>query len=1118
MRAFGQLLAVLMGFATAIPCGSLCSQDSPDPPVRGKDAGDGDSASARVQRSNLVTFYLRDKDGKLIPYVDIPYEEFKEVFDLYNKLSAPERPPRFILQRMSLNGTVQDGHASFDATFKVLTQFDGWVRVPLRFKHAVVRTDETRKLPESQIIEFDEAGAGYVCRIRGEVGKVHTVQLRLAVPVRQSADVSQIQLDMPRATTSQLELVVPESKIVADAGDDVLLHPPQPKNGKTKLLAEGLSGTFKLAWQSERESMAAPAPQLRVGTSVLVKFEGQSSIRCEAGIKVRSFGAPINSFLVRLPPGMKYEHLDQDGVDVRTLKQDEPQLVDLTADCQYVEVRFDNKASRPDEVKLRARLRAPDVQPDTMVELGGFEVVGVYDQKGTVSLAVDDGWFAKWQEGPRVNRLEEIPDSLRSQGVVARFSYGGGDYSLRAQNLRRPRRVMVEPNYVFRVDADQVVMTATLKYRLQGASVSSLTVDMPGWEVTQVVDNDDRVQTDAFDQETTTPFTIPLNTAAALQTEFELKITAVRAIEPDATSIDFVIPRPAATSVSAAAVVVMPADNVKLAPLDDDITHLTPDTLSPSMVLRPGRQQTLVYRAPSPLEDEQQVSRFTAEIAVLEQVVSATASATLLVSADRIDVTQQVDYQIDYVPLDELLLRVPRAALENESLKVALGQEPLDWSEIISDEATPAMIASVRVNLNGQGLGKCAITIRFSQALSGLSVGESVSSDVLLASPLDNEPPWSAKSVEIRHAEILRAEVTDDAWQGEQESSTDGVVRRIVTPQADTDVHRLPLTVTLLRVDDQSAALVHRAWIQTWFSHQHRQDRAAFRVTARDRRLVIRLPSAATLDDAAVDGRRVEWTEEVEGVVLELAASRLGSEVTIELWYSFANESLPEGASSILFPQIARAKWTKRLYWQLVIPSDQHLLKSPSDLTPELTWGWRGAYWGRQANLSQQELEQWVGASSQAALPSSANQYVFSTFGSVDQFELATVSRRSALLMASAIIFVVGLLLIYFRVARHPVMLLLLGVTVIAGAVLYPEPTLLAAQTASLGFVFVLAVYMLKCGIARTTQRQPHVRGTSAPSADVSSTQIHLPAPDGGSHSSANTGSLSIHVADSESA
>jgi hypothetical protein len=89
------------------------------------------------------------------------------------------------------------------------------------------------------------------------------------------------------------------------------------------------------------------------------------------------------------------------------------------------------------------------------------------------------------------------------------------------------------------------------------------------------------------------------------------------------------------------------------------------------------------------------------------------------------------------------------------------------------------------------------------------------------------------------------------------------------------------------------------------------------------------------------------------------------------------------------------------------------------------------------------------------------------------------MSRSRLVLIASLPLLVIGLLLIYFPVTRHPALGLLIAVAVLAASLIDPEAGLLVAQAASVGLVLAVGAVLL----ARMRIPQPPVtvpvRGSS---------------------------------------
>ena len=85
-----------------------------------------------------------------------------------------------------------------------------------------------------------------------------------------------------------------------------------------------------------------------------------------------------------------------------------------------------------------------------------------------------------------------------------------------------------------------------------------------------------------------------------------------------------------------------------------------------------------------------------------------------------------------------------------------------------------------------------------------------------------------------------------------------------------------------------------------------------------------------------------------------------------------------------------------------------------------------------------------------------------------------------------------GLLLLYVKKVRHPAVLFLVGVVLVTGAILFPEPTLLVAQVAALGAALVVMAVTLERQL-RSRRRVPLVvRAGSSSIHDPASTRTHL--------------------------
>ena len=90
------------------------------------------------------------------------------------------------------------------------------------------------------------------------------------------------------------------------------------------------------------------------------------------------------------------------------------------------------------------------------------------------------------------------------------------------------------------------------------------------------------------------------------------------------------------------------------------------------------------------------------------------------------------------------------------------------------------------------------------------------------------------------------------------------------------------------------------------------------------------------------------------------------------------------------------------------------------------------------------------------------NVYLFSSLGRFGPCEIVTAGRSTIVFVSSGIALLAGLLLIYVRAARHPIVLLA-AVVILGGlTAICPELALIAAQASSIGLALALLAAFLR--------------------------------------------------------
>ena len=571
--------------------------------------------------------------------------------------------------------------------------------------------------------------------------------------------------------------------------------------------------------------------------------------------------------------------------------------------------------------------------------------------------------------------------------------------------------------------------------------------------------------------------TIPLSQPCS--GDFELQFAARRVIPAGAKSLAAPLPQPRSHAASPAAVAVVPADNVEVLPNAAAMEGLVRQQTELPLKLPERQQQALFYRGSGA------AATFAADLRVHSQRISVDVNSELTAGARTVDVQQKFAYLVAYEPIDHLTFAAPNALAEADRLKFSFDGKPLSpvaETDRNGDRSSPT--TPLRIALPQPQIGRFEVLVQYTQPISSSAADRVAAVTVPLPMPSDTE--ISSNRVYVKTAPNVQASPRPGPWTiADSETGRVGP-RSGVWLTAAGRVGEISLD---LRREESAAAgalFVDRAWIQSWLSNSARQDRAVFQIVTRRKELQATLPTGAAVRQVSVllDGQKVEYGLLADDrLSIPLSTEGEQRRYVLEMRYYFPDARAPRGALSLEFPRLGSDVWTRRLYWQLVLPPNEHVIVKPAGFNSEHFWGWHGYFWGRQPLLDQAQLESWVGVAPSGALPESSSVYLFSTLGNVDRAELRTAGRSWIVLFASGAALLVGLLLIYVPLARHPAVLLVWALALLGAGVIAPEPTLLFAQAASLGLVLALVAGLLDRTVARrrapTRARRVPIRGWS---------------------------------------
>ena len=1037
------------------------------------------AGATEVQKSSLDTYLLRDSKGNLVPIVDMTFEDFEQLMRLKRGL-APPAAPAYVLDSLSVTGVATEGIADLQATATIrLREASGWVQVPLLFPKAVLKQPSHYEGPGEHFLTYDPAQGGFQCWLKGADSQPHVIVLDLRAPLTGGGGTQSLPLALPPATESSLRLQVSAESIEAKLTSGNGIVSTSQQEGRSEISVLGATGDMALEWRKIDAATSDSAKAIEVSGEILVKVEGERMISAEAKLRVRSFGSPIDSFQIQLPPSMELVPGTTNGYTISPITSAENTKPTGSGGGQIVEVRFERPTTGILEAQIATRLNS-SVAAAAPLMPGRFNVLGAVRQRGTIDFTVDGQWQLRWTEDRSVRRLD-IGADPQSANVAARYEYSRQPCGLQLAVSSKPSRIGVEPTHVVHVDPGQLRIESTLKYRLRGSRVTELTADLGKWKLQRIS------PADLFEIPEPTGegrLKLEAKTGTTLPSELELKLEAYQPHDPASATLSFDLPVLQGDIVSPATVIILPADNVELTPNIEQIAGLSPD--SAQLSLRPAdrQQPPLVFRDLGGGEP----ASFSGAIRVRTRRTTASARARIRLEQTQLLVEQRLDYRIAYERQRTLEFLVPRTILAAGPFEVFYDEKPITPNQVTS--APPSGdLTRFEVHLPEPQIGLCQLQIRYALPLPKPLNDQPLQLTIPLAIPAD-EPNQQLGGQQVEFIPSHHWRIEPDPTGSDEFSRPTPTVGEGGNPafawSRVNDVSRWLLEP--IQAGDSGAITISKAWVQSWVAGGLRSERVAYRLRSDQPSLQLVLPDLPRPGSfaAAIDGRPISVkSSDLVKPRLDLPADANTRECIIEVWYIVAAPITNGGLHRELRPPIVDgASPPRRFYWELLLPQDEHLVLAPAALASEMDWSSKYGIPVRKIKLDQRQLETWIGATRQDELPQGSNRYVFSALGRSPVLSFAALHRRILILAASGAVLVLGLLLIHVPAIRRPEALLFVALLLVGSTVLYPDAAYVFSRSCLIGVGIVAGVAVwnwLLRGRVATEIPSSALRGDSAP-------------------------------------
>ncbi|MFM9963167.1 MAG: hypothetical protein ACKV2Q_18320 [Planctomycetaceae bacterium] len=1053
------------------------------PPARGLKAGMDD------------VFELMDKDGQIR---FLPHWRTLEKFEQWLKSQeANNNPlaPAVSVSSVSFEGAAEtnDDSITLDATLTIsINRDDEDVLVPLGLNEATLLKKVEHVGPgELEFHKFDPE-IGYRCWLRGK--GPHELKMTLAVPLRRQGVARRLMLRLPETPGSSIKLIVPLPKVSAKGLERGFVKTKSLENGRTEIQAFGPPGSLlDLSWQPVSD-VSEVKSELQAITFIAADLRAESFV-LEATQQVRSIQGTFDKIVVRLPP--EFELLDVSGREVK-------ESAAIPGSPARVLVTLTGPTSGPVVLKwvMSSKVAADAAR---LPALEGFEVADARQQKGHIAVIAWEGVNLRKRDGE--DRFVDR-DTLAALRDVPDFhppTSGNGNTTI-YRFLKQPFRLMLdvqkiepyfsaEQSHLVRLATNRADLETTLLVRVFRGSLLDLVLPWPGFKAEgwEAISNDtpDIVEQVAVEE---TPSGSQLRVRLVDRKtrgngEFEIRLTTRRAIPTNDAAFNLTLPFVAASGQKASQVIVAPSSNLEVEWTPQNETLARPTTPDEEVldVLESTRNVT-AWRW------ETGTPAFSAKAKVQQQAIRIESVSDLAVATRSVTVKQRIGYEVAFEPLTQVRLMVPRAIAERVrfQLRDSSGQsKPLPPPRFTGLEIDQAR--QCRLPLDQPQVGKFEVLAEFEVERTSDMSDEPVLVSVPVLQSSDAE--LSATRVQWKTGEKWTATLDDSAWTSELGPDKTSIWK--------ANGARNTIAIKIASTSDSALQdfTVHRALIRTVLGEGRSHSQALLELDRDVREITLTLPpeiaaqkfqawwnGVAVIVEPLARGGTTGGESEVRlrRPLLSKTALRDTADegkTRASLWFDYVSQQPTHFGWSnrheLVAPQFASTVWIAQTIWQVVLPSDQHLLTAPRDYALQYHWQRSLIMWSRQPNFGYERIDRVLqeaamnrsdGASMTAfAAGDSGSLYPLSCFGSPQPLVFWTMSRAAVVGCGAGLALLLGFVLIRLPATRHVLTFLVVGFLMALAALWFSEPVKVLLQPAILGAVMAVVAAI----IDRVGRRDP---------------------------------------------
>jgi hypothetical protein len=840
-----------------------------------------------------------------------------------------------------------------------------------------------------------------------------------------------------------------------------------PDKQTTQLKILGLRSDFEVSWRKKKVEVTDDQPVLFVDKAIIdVRLDPQLTVY-DATLPVSSMTGSFEKLQIRLPQGST---LNRETTE--KYAEDAGYTISEPNDASVLEIRLPRKTAGPVSVRIKTVQQYKSEKPGFKRDLTGFEIIGAERQTGYLTVTIPSDMKANWEPNKGVRRVENsIPSGTNPVATGdARFEFVLPSFLLQARIISPQTRINVRPEYQINVTMGSLSMAARFSYIVNGSKTDQLKIQLPDANWNCEVGPPNLVDSSSIEQDESGLLTIPLRSPT--EGAFDIELRAYRSIPLDDQGkqrIVLALPQPRVTWSEPAPVVIVPANNVEIQPIDVDtdsetvqrtvgLTRQNRRSMPVRLELADLQQEPLFYRT------EPTGAVFVADIIYHQQKITTTIQTDIRLRSEKEQITQVVSCDIAYVPIDKMYFLIPKSIEENGNLQIRLGNRILEFRDVVSlgSEEVPENWSRKMVQLP-EAMFKFQLVFRYSIPPVPLAPDLTALFSTSFIRPADT--PVTNHRVNLIVPNGYHIELHNDTkqpWEAVSESGS-GEDTPFVFQSAGSP-SRITFSISVSDRDVSGTTVVDRAWLQTWLTGTLRQDLGMYLITSNRDSVTLKLPAEALKDRkifVQLDHTAIPANVSATGkLIIPLKPEHRERPVEIEVNYRYPLE-MPQRSVQLDLPGFEDDVLVRYEYWQIILPPNRHIIGIPKGWTPEYRWAWNGLFVGRVPSIHQDDIGLEDRKRETAEPVSNMNQYLYSNLHPASEATLYIVDRSLIVLVSSSLALFIGLVLIYIPGSRYYGSFF--GLIVAFFAVLYyrPAPVLLMLQASSFGVCLALGVWYL---------------------------------------------------------